>query len=501
MVFNEIDLLHHLMKGKDNKPIYKLYNILLSNEELNDRQVMFIIYGKNNPTAFAGLKSRMRNILFNLLIYSNLNQENSKNRLYQVNECMKYSFIFILMKDKNNFELLIKYLEKAILKSIKCEAIESIIIQSRILIWYYSVRNESRNKYKKYVALLNEYILILNLEIKSIIYISEFQKYQISSAAKISNYILLKSLKYYKELENSSIKQTMTITYSKYLLQAFYYEHSKKYEQLLKISLDMVAEFNKRTLFIDNRLNVTMLRQLYAYIQLGRFNEAVLTGNKIHKRIKDGSFEWFITGYYILKAIIYKGDYRKAVGLLGELLTHTKYNSLPAYMKEIYSNVLGYTLVILQSKGFIELNILQSNLPEFRMAKFLNTVPVYSKDKRGINISILLLHAAYLIQKKKFSDAIDRIESLNRYAGRYLRKDDTFRSNCMIKMLVQMAKADFHPIKTERYTANLRKQLDLVPVTGSGGNIEVEIIPFEVLWDILMKAIQPVATPRRRSRA
>jgi hypothetical protein len=217
--------------------------------------------------------------------------------------------------------------------------------------------------------------------------------------------------------------------------------------------------------------------------------------------IKEASFDWYRLGYYIIKAYFYKGDLEEGLNFQIKLLNHVKFNKLPPYMKEVFYITLGFSNILVEAKGYVDVESFTGKLPEFRVAKFLNTVPVYSKDKRGINISILLLHAAYLIQKNKFSDAIDRIESLNRYAGRYLRKDDTFRSNCMIKMLVQMAKADFHPIKTERYTANLRKQLDLVPVTGSGGNIEVEIIPFEVLWDILMKAIQPVATPRRRSRA
>jgi hypothetical protein len=59
----------------------------------------------------------------------------------------------------------------------------------------------------------------------------------------------------------------------------------------------------------------------------------------------------------------------------------------------------------------------------------------------------------------------------------------------MIKMVIQMTKADFNPIRTARYTADLRKQLSNVSLAGSGENIEVEIIPFEVLWEIMTKAL------------
>ena len=134
-------------------------------------------------------------------------------------------------------------------------------------------------------------------------------------------------------------------------------------------------------------------------------------------------------------------------------------------------------------------NELKAKLPEFKIGKFLNTTPVFSKDKRGINVSILLMHISYLLQRRDYSSIIDRIDSLNQYAYRYLRKDDSFRSNCMIKMVIQMAKADFNPIRTERYTADMRTELGRVKLAGSGENIEIEIIPFEVLWSIMFKAL------------
>ena len=44
-------------------------------------------------------------------------------------------------------------------------------------------------------------------------------------------------------------------------------------------------------------------------------------------------------------------------------------------------------------------------------------------------------------------------------------------------------------IAEERYTRDLRKQLTTITLAGSGENIEVEMIPFEVLWDIMMRAL------------
>lgn len=170
-------------------------------------------------------------------------------------------------------------------------------------------------------------------------------------------------------------------------------------------------------------------------------------------------------------------------------MNNSKYKSLSNYYIELFNNTLGYLHLLVESGMAGNSKELLKKLPEFKLGKFLNTTPLFSKDKRGINVSILLMHIAFLLQRKDYNAIIDRTDSLNQYAYRYLRRDDSFRSNCMIKMVIQMTKADFHPVRTERYTADLRRQLSTVNLAGSGENIEIEIIPFEVLWEIMVKSL------------
>ena len=66
---------------------------------------------------------------------------------------------------------------------------------------------------------------------------------------------------------------------------------------------------------------------------------------------------------------------------------------------------------------------------------------------------------------------------------------DNFIDTNWIKMVIQMAKADFNPIRTKRYTDDLRAELGKVTLAGSGENIEIEIIPFEVLWEVMNRAL------------
>jgi hypothetical protein len=194
-------------------------------------------------------------------------------------------------------------------------------------------------------------------------------------------------------------------------------------------------------------------------------------------------------GHYTLKAQLYSGQYTRAISLIKQLIDHPGFKKIGENYKELFTTTLGYIHLLTNSGLAPELYKYMKTLPEFKLYKFLNTIPVFSKDKRGINVSILLMHIGFLLQRKDYDTIIDRVDSLNQYAYRYLRKDDSYRSNCMIKMVIQITKADFNLIRTQRYTQDLKRHLEQVKLAGSGENIETEIIPYEVLWNIMIRAL------------
>jgi len=84
---------------------------------------------------------------------------------------------------------------------------------------------------------------------------------------------------------------------------------------------------------------------------------------------------------------------------------------------------------------------------------------------------------------------IDKLDALNMYSHRYLRSDSTFRSNCFIKMLAKLPDADYHPIRWERYVKKYRQRLDEHPFELSYHNLDLEVIPFETLYDLVLEML------------
>jgi hypothetical protein len=326
-------------------------------------------------------------------------------------------------------------------------------------------------------------------EVKAENYFIDLQSNQMNSLALPNEYIKEKAKKYLEELNKVKEIESYFFLINKYRVEAIYLEYNKDLNSLLELCDQTLKKLNDPLFKTNVSIQNINLRKTWALIQLGNHDEVVRIGTINMQKLQPGAYGWYLIAHYKLKALLYKADYKNAVDLICQMIGETHFSKLAENYQELFRATLGYVHLIVNAGLAGDPKKIQKTLPEFRIAKFLNTIPVFSKDKRGINVSILLMHIAFLLQRKKFDAIIDRIDSLNQYARKYLRKDDTYRSNCMIKMVIQMTKADFHPVRTERYTRDLFKQLQQVKLAGSGENIETEIIPYEVLWDIMVKSL------------
>ncbi len=477
-----------LIPTTEESPLKKLCDIVFLEEELEDEECMIAIYGRKNISAFSRLKTRLKDILLQAFILQNNNLEPMDSRTNESLIGYRQAFVARLLTFRRS-SLGIDMTEKAIVKSMKYHSAESVLFQARILVSYYGQAEYNKYKFNKYSAIQEKYFNYYTWEVKAERYYAELQRGQLQSLANPSEETIEKARKYTEELESVNNIRTFIFMINKYRVKSAYLEYTKDYKALLELSEKAYKDFN----IPEYRSNTTLaginLRRVYALIQAARYVDVIAYGNKDLNKLISGSLGWYFIAHYTLKAQLYNSNYKEAIDLIAQMLENPRFPKVQENFKEIFYTTLGYIHLIVDSGLAGDPKELHKSLPEFKLGRFLNTTPVFSKDKRGINVSILLMHIAFLLQRKDYNAIIDRVDSLNQYAYRYLRKDDSFRSNCMIKMVIQMTKADFNPIRTERYTAELRKELGSVTLAGSGENIEVEIIPFELLWDIMVKAL------------
>ena len=92
-----------------------------------------------------------------------------------------------------------------------------------------------------------------------------------------------------------------------------------------------------------------------------------------------------------------------------------------------------------------------------------------------------------MIEQKKFEMASDKIDQLRVFANR-LNSTDSFRVINFIRLLQQLSKADFQVGQislAEKYYHRLLEQ----PMYYRGTSSELEVLPWEKLWNHLLERL------------
>ena len=201
---------------------------------------------------------------------------------------------------------------------------------------------------------------------------------------------------------------------------------------------------------------------------------------------KGTSIWYFALEYYII-LLFHSKQFQKSYQIFLEAIHHPRF-------KYQYKNISEQWKIF---EAFIYYLILKqeiqiggkTELKKFRLNKFLNEVPIYSKDKRGTNISILILQILFLLEQKKYQKIRDRVEALQVYTYRYLRKDHTYRSNCFIKMLLQLPKSKFNKTAVERKVEKYKEKLQKATNNIANQSSLIEIVPYETLWEYVLDSL------------
>ena len=126
--------------------------------------------------------------------------------------------------------------------------------------------------------------------------------------------------------------------------------------------------------------------------------------------------------------------------------------------------------------------LLLTNQP-LRLARFINQVPIYSKDKAGMNVNIIIIQMLFLIREQKHYEFIDRSAAVLRYLHRHLKKSKNKRSTYFIQAILELETINFQVSKMDRIPSI--KKLKKYSYTNSEQDFDVEIVPYEFLWEMV----------------
>lgn len=454
-----------------------LYEGIKSGQFQSEAAAVEGIYG-NNPNGaryLSALQQRLFNLLSTAVLNLNLDPEdNEATRAGLL--CSKDYMSFQILKYKWARKPAMIMAERALKRALKFH-FTHIALECAISLRYNMALSGNQKAYTRYDKIVKAQQPIKAAE---------------EEAEAIFAHVMLQFSKSKANKENLQVigrytdrLQELLEQHSSYRLRLIAYDvlinaHRLKgeYAQIINKSQEALAFFQSlpfqtaASLFSFNYHAFTCCIRLKQYKAASTYAEACLTSATKGRR------NWMIVQYYNTILSFHSGAFHLALASI---------QSAKQYLPQHLGLRENFLIMDAYLRFFERIGKVAGQQRErFRVARFINEVPEFSKDKRGMNINILIIQILHLLQSQKQGQIIDRMEALEAYRYRHLRRDSTFRSNCFIHLLRQLERGHFHPIAVQRYAAPYLKKLSSMPLEVSLQDLEVEPVPYEVLWELIV---------------
>lgn len=468
-----------------------LYEGIKSGAFEDDHTASQVIYQrKGSYPAYQRLKSRLIDKLVDQLILSHQVNDDFSSYQNAYSNCHRNWAVVKLLYTKGARNTAIAIAERTTAYAKKYELTDIQFLLARELRNHYSLISYNKYKMEKYSTEFDEALELYEYENEAEKYYAEIHFTSLTSRGRVDQSIIEKSDLYAERLrEILKDHESYRLLFIAYMTLSIKYQYAHDFEHMLKVNTEAVEIFRNRKVTTQVALFNFNLRKMICHMQLGDYKASDEIALDYLGKMRKGTYNWYYILFYYFTSQMHRKDYGGAWKTLQSGLRYKNFKSLAANLQQIFKVNEGYLQFLFETGRIDADEIDAGKAKKFRIYKFLNDIPLFSKDKRGVNVSILIIHILFLLQRERYHEIIDRVDALRQYTHRYLRKDDSYRSNCFIHMLLQIPRADFNRLRTERYAEKYRKKLGLVPMNMASQGVEVEIIPYEDLWEIVLELL------------
>ncbi len=256
------------------------------------------------------------------------------------------------------------------------------------------------------------------------------------------------------------------------------------YEQTLLYCTDCIDFFRQKQYFAKVPLQIFSYQKLICHLQLQQFEEAEAAFAYSIQFLEEGTFNWFKQQELRVQLYYHTAQYGEGSALISTIVSHPRFQFQPENVKEIWRIFEAYA-AFLEEIGKTE----GRQNGQFKLSKFVNETPIFSKDKSGLNIAILIIRFLHLLQQQKYNRLLDDMDSIQQYNYRYLKGQNTARSFIFIKFLLQIANSQFDKKEINQKIFRLQDELTQIRANFDRQDYELEIIPYEALWEMVVEML------------
>lgn len=470
----------------------QLFDLLASGKIKSDEDALLELPSINGSSSnLATLKSKLKERLNDALLLVEFNDTETNSRQKAYLECIKKWASITILLSRNcrdlgmqRLEQLLRYTRRFEFTDMTIEILYMLRLQSGLIYG-------KEQTYHEYDALLRHYQDVRSKEdLAETLYAdlmidfvnSKSEKREIAEKAAIHFQEIAPHLKTF---------DTYRLHIFGRLVQIAIYDNRNDHQQVVQLCASAIDFFNLKPYKSYSALQVFYYSQLVGHLNLRQFGHCRAVANQYRGFFQVGSFNWFKWEELHFLAEFNAGEYEAALAIWIRATDRVEFTELPPAIAESWKIFEAYLLFLMRSGHLKE----RKDGRRFRIAKIWNEIHFSSRDKSGMNIPVLIIQFLLALADKEYGQCIDREESLAKYRTRYLKPDNAARSHYFFKMLELIPKSDFKSATVSLNAAPLLDRLMAASQHLTNQNFEVEVIPYEKLWEIVLSVLKSHEIP------
>jgi hypothetical protein len=444
-----------------------------------DKDAAQLLYGTDQTDVrYKMLKHRIKKKVLHYLLHVEINNNNIV--LLKEQECLKSLNISKILIKNYQYDLVLSLCSKTKAVALKYDFNEIILKALELE----AACVADSGTYKQLTRIMNEqhkYQKLVNSE-KEATSLFQQSKLRLKSTIKNRKAHLQEFPSVIKRLQEIWEKNLSYESYNAYFKTSIhYYELIGNFSKIIELTEEaekLVKQGLVNEVRFSRMFNAYIL--IYAHLRNKSYADGLSHAEKFSPYFDESNPNWFsyYENYFLLA--LHAQQFELASLVIKRVQASSYFKNLDKDLKERWHLYNAYLY-------FFEPTY--STLEDFNYHKFLGSLTEYSKDKQGYNVAILILQFMYLLKKHDSESLMYKVESLKKYASTHLKDSTSLRSRLFLKLLALIVTEDFDAHLCKLKGEKLYQKLIETPTPGAA-YAEIEIIPYEHLWEMTLKILE-----------
>ncbi|MEZ4987491.1 MAG: hypothetical protein R2795_21005 [Saprospiraceae bacterium] len=469
-----------------NSKFNEFYEDLTNGLYKNDRDAASKLYNCSpQDPRYRQLKSRFRKRLLNTLFFLDVNKPSASNFDRANFTCHKEWALVKILLDNEAQQSAIS-LAKSILTMALNFKISEVVVNCARLLREDAAASNLKKEFEEYDDLLKKYELILQAEIRS----EELYQRVVMDYYQpdYEDNHLLENIESYSNLllSLSETYDSPQVFYNMFLVWAMRYEIAGEYEPLIDVC-DQAEQYMATypEYYQEEKLIDFYIKKMSAYLHLGNYNKGQINAEKCLQRFPAGSKTWFTFMEYYLLLALHTEHFIQALAIYNQTVSHKQFVKQDSRFRDKWILLEVVIYFSLQKTEMVKRLVASKRRQAFSPESFIAQAFNFGADQKMLSVYIAFMQVLFLLDKRKYEGADEKIEYLQLMANRNLHKLEYHRPIQFIRLLLQVKKANYSRDElknTEKYLTRLSEK----PFNYRGVVTQFEPIKLEVLWGVLL---------------